>query len=178
MFMDLSKVFDTIHLALMISKLGAYGFSQDALHYLRSYLTNRQQRGQVNSNFSTWENIIGRVPQGTILEPSIFNMLFNDVFLFVSNSYLSNYADNNTLYAFGYNLKEIKNALRFDFDLILKWFEENYMLLNADKCHFMGLGEDTFFLKILSLIISSSIATRRENAWDYHLQQASFLKSH
>ena len=44
MFMDLSKAFDTIHHDLMIAKLGAYGFSHDALQYMRSYLTNRQQR--------------------------------------------------------------------------------------------------------------------------------------
>ena len=37
MFMDLSKAFDTIHHDLMIVKLGAYGFSQDALQYMRSY---------------------------------------------------------------------------------------------------------------------------------------------
>ena len=43
---------------------------------------------------------------------------------FVSNSYSSSYADDNTLYAFGYNLEEIKNTLRFDFDLVSKWFEE------------------------------------------------------
>ena len=43
----------------------------------------------------------------------------------------------------GYNLEEIKNTLRFDFDLVSKWFEENYMVLNADKCHFMCLGKDT-----------------------------------
>ena len=111
---------------------------------MRSYLTNRQQRGQVNSNFSTSENVITRVPQGTILGPLLFNNFVNDLFLFVSNSYLSNYADDNTLYAFGYNdLEEIKNALRFDFDLVLKSFEENYIVLNADKYHFMRLGKDT-----------------------------------
>ena len=43
----------------------------------------------------------------------------------------------------GYNLEEIKNTLRFDFDFVSKWFEENYMVLNVDKCHFMCLGKDT-----------------------------------
>ena len=43
-FMDLSNAFDIIHRDLMIVKLGTYGFSKDVLQYMRSYLTNRQQR--------------------------------------------------------------------------------------------------------------------------------------
>ena len=54
----LSKAFDTIDDDLMTAKLVAYGFSQDALLHMRSYLTNRQQRVRLNSNFSTWENIV------------------------------------------------------------------------------------------------------------------------
>ena len=42
MFMDLSKAFDKVPHDLMIVKLEAYGFSQDAVQYMRSYLTNRQ----------------------------------------------------------------------------------------------------------------------------------------
>ena len=42
MFMDLSKAFDTVPHDLMIVKLEAYGFSQVAVQYMRSYLTNRQ----------------------------------------------------------------------------------------------------------------------------------------
>ena len=61
MFMDLSQAFETIHHDSMIGKLGAYDFSQAALQYMRSYLTNRQQRVRVNSNFSVWENIIAGV---------------------------------------------------------------------------------------------------------------------
>ena len=110
---------------------------------MRSYLTNRQQKVRVNSSFSTWENIIARVLQGSILRPLLFNIFINDLLLFVSNSYLSNYTIDNSLYAFGYNPKEIKNTLRFDFDLVSKWFEENHVVLNANKCHFMSLGKDT-----------------------------------
>ena len=43
-FIVLSKTFDTIYHDLMIPKLIAYGFPQDVLQYMRSYVTNRQQR--------------------------------------------------------------------------------------------------------------------------------------
>ena len=48
-----------------------------------------------------------------------------------------------TLRVFGYNMEERKNTLHFDFNLVSKRFEENGMVLNADKCHFIGLGKDT-----------------------------------
>ena len=82
MFMDLTKAFDTIHHDLMIAKLGAYGFSKHARQYMRSYVTNRKQRVRVNSNFSTWESIIARVLQCSILGPLLFNIFINDLFLF------------------------------------------------------------------------------------------------
>ena len=100
---------------------------------MKSYLTNRQKRIRVNRNFSSCENIIAGVAQDSILGPLFLNIFINDLFLFVSNSCLSNYANDNTLHAFGYNLEEINNRLYFDFDLVSKWFEENYIVLNGDK---------------------------------------------
>ena len=87
--------------------------------------------------------IIAGVLQGSILGPLLFNIFINDLFLFVSRSNLSNYADYNTLYASGFNLKEVKNCLSTDFDAVTRWFYENHMALNAGKCHFMCLGKDT-----------------------------------
>ena len=71
----------------------------------------------------------------------LFNIFLNDLFLFVENSDLSNYADGNTLYSCGNNLEEVKQ--RGDFQIVTKWFYENYMVLNSGKCHFMCLGKNT-----------------------------------
>ena len=109
--MDLSKAFDTLNHDLLIAKLGAYGFETDALRYMKSYLKNRKQKVRVNKTFSEWERITTSVPQGSILGPLLFTIFVNDLFLFVSNASLGNYADDNTIYTFGDNLKTIKNTL-------------------------------------------------------------------
>ena len=139
-FMDLSKVFDTMNHDLLIIKLGAHGFQEDALVFMKSYFANRQQRVRVNSNFSMWEKIIPGVPAGSILGPLLFNIFLNNFFLFLENSDLSNYADGDTLYSSGNDLEKVKQTLRQDFEIVTKWFYENYMVLNSGKCHFMCLG--------------------------------------
>ena len=64
-------------------------------------------------------------------------------FYFEDKSYLSNYADDNVLYAFGSNMTEVKNKLSQDLPKLSKWFTENFMILNPVKCHYMCLGKDT-----------------------------------
>ena len=149
--MDLSKAFGTLNHKLLIAKLGVYVFDTKALNYIKSYLHNRKQRVSMNSNFSSWQEIIVGVPQDSISEPLLFSIFVNDLFLSVSSSNLSNYADDNTLYISGYNLKEVKEVLLNDLNKVTEWFFENYMVLNSGKCHFMYLGKnienETFTLK-------------------------------
>ena len=65
--MDLSKAYDCLPHDLIIAKFEAYGLSKSSLSLLQDYLTSRKQRVKIDSSNSTWNEIKGGVPQGSIL---------------------------------------------------------------------------------------------------------------
>ena len=125
LFMDLSKAFDTINHDLLLAKLKAYGFSTNALDVMCSCLKNRKQSVQINNNFSSGK-------KGFIHGPLLFNLFINDSVLFLTDTFLSNYADDNNLYSIGKDCDIIKNLLRKDFMALTEWFFEK-MSLNAHR---------------------------------------------
>ena len=139
--MDLSKAFDCIRHDLLIAKLHAYGFSREALALINDYLTNRQQRVKVNGSFSSWKSVTRGVPQGSVLGPLLFNIYINDLLLFIQNSDICNYADDTSISACDKSLDNISHRLETDCIVTLEWFADNFMKLNADKCHLLVLGQ-------------------------------------
>ena len=104
---DLSKAFDCLSHDLLITKLNAYGFGMEALKLIQNYLSNRKQRTKINTEYSSWEEILFGVPQGSILGPFLFNVFLCDLFLIMNNFELASYADDNTPYAVGKNIEEL-----------------------------------------------------------------------
>ena len=91
--MDLSKAFDCIPHELMIAKLSAYGFDNNSLKLIYSYLKGRNQRVKINAEYSSWKEILNGVPQGSVIGPLLFNIFRNELFFFVGKSKMCNYAD-------------------------------------------------------------------------------------
>ena len=131
---DISKAFDCLNHELLIAKLEAYGFDHNALNLIYSYLSNRKHRTKVNNAFSTWTNIMHGIPQGSILGPLLFNIYINDIFLFVNDTNLTNYADDNTTYTVNTSVDEVIHDLTEDTSTLLTWFKNNYFKMNLNKC--------------------------------------------
>ena len=118
---DLSKAFDCIPHDLIIAKLSAYNFSDEALSYIYSYLTNRRQCVRINNIQSQLETIILGVPQGSIFGPILFNLSINDLFLFVILASLYNFADDNTVSAFATTVSELIKILESESEVVIGW---------------------------------------------------------
>ncbi len=82
----------TIPHDVIISKLKAYGMSNQSLAFICRYLCNRKQRVKVLVEKSDWLNLIKGVPQGSIMEPpKIFNFFMNDFCWLFSEAILDSY---------------------------------------------------------------------------------------
>ena len=138
--MDLSKAFDTINYELLVAKLNVYGFSNEALKLILSYLRNRKQRVKVNTTFSSWVDLICGVPQGSVLGPILFNIFLNDLFFFLNDINICNFADDTTPFVCDLSLTEVVNKLEANSEIAVKWFKDNCMKLNSDKCHLLMGG--------------------------------------
>ena len=134
---DLSKSFDCLAHDLLIAKMAAYGFDYNATQLIHSYLTNRRQRVRMNLNYSTWSEIITGVPQGDILGPLVFNVYLSDYFLFIEESYVANYADNNSAYACKKDIHTVIKQLEEDSRILLEWVGNNVLKADPDKFHLL-----------------------------------------
>ena len=157
--MDLSKAYDCLPHDLIIAKFEAYGLSRSSLKLLLNYLEGRKQRVKIGSSYSFWFDIERGVPQGSILGPLLFNVFINDLFMFIENCEICNFADDNTLYSSGKELSYILENLKHDMKIILKWFKMNSLKANPAKFQFMILGKklgNKVKLKINSIVINES----------------------
>ena len=125
---------------LLLANLSAYGISTHSLNLLKSCLTNRRQRVRVENVTSDISYVNSGVPQGSVLGPLLFNFFINDLFYFITEAKLSNYADDNQLYFADTDPAVVEHVVNKELVVVCEWFRNNKMILNPEKCKALVLS--------------------------------------
>ena len=119
---------------LLIAKLHAYGFDNEALKFIYSNLKGRKQRTKINSSYSSFVEILFGVPQGSILGPLLFNAYICDPFNDVDDLDFISFANDNTPCSCLSDMISVLGQLKGGIDKISDWFKKKFlkeMLINV-----------------------------------------------
>ena len=130
-FLDFSKVFDTINQTILLLKLYQHGVRGISLQWFRSYLRNRNQQVQINNISSTKIHTITlSVPQGLNLGPLLFLLYVNDFPNCLNHSSTIMFADDTSVFITNPNIKIIYKQVNDGLNIIYTWLCTNKLSLN------------------------------------------------
>ena len=135
---DMSKAFDSLHLLLLLSKLEAYGFEDEIINLLKSYLCNRINRVKIGNKISFTRIVNRGCHQGSSLGPLLWNIFQNDLSYCVKPN-LSMYADDHQIYHPGPDLFTVKPKLTKSAENATRWYDTYLLPGNVKKYQIMNI---------------------------------------
>ena len=183
--LDFSAAFDIMDHELMLKKFKSYGFSQSALLWINSYLSDRRQMVYFNGSYSDVKHVKHGVPQGSCLGPLLYTIFTNDLPLVLQKASISMYADDSTIYLAEAKISDLNINLDRELKLVLDWINSNKLILNVSKTTSVVIGTNySLCLKPkLDLSISNMLIKQVEEtkllgviiesklSWDKHIQR-------
>ena len=126
-----------------VKKLQTYfNISICAVRWSENYLTNRQQKIVKPDRSSTLKPTDIGVQQGSILGPTLFIMYVNDLFKVIKKEVckMIMYADDTVVYTSSNTMDEGFSNLERSLCSIIKWCNNNRLMLNIGKTKHMIIG--------------------------------------
>jgi len=139
-YLDFAKAFDKVLIARLLKKVENMGVEGAVLGWVKSWLTDRKQRVQVDGARSSWRQVLSGVPQGSVLGPVLFVIFINDLEEEVrAGKGLKMFADDTKV---GQDVSEPGGTqeLQETLDKLWKWVSDWGMAFNVEKCHVVHFG--------------------------------------
>ena len=98
--------------------------------------------------YSSLLEITFGVQQESVLGPLLFNIFLIGLFFIIEDTEIASYADDNTPRVIADNIDGIIKSLEEASELLFKWFKDNLIKINVDKCHLLVSTNNIVKIKI------------------------------
>ena len=128
---------------------------------MKSYLSDRSQYVQLIDNVkSNLHSVSCDIPQGSVMEPLLFNIFINDIINATTKFTHIMYADDTTLVShlenFGATNIEIARKINQEISKVNTWLLSNKLVLNVAKSKFMLFFKHPKVVPTLKLLINGN----------------------
>jgi hypothetical protein len=135
-YLDFKKAFDTAPHQHLLCKLQSYGITNKIYSWVADFLSGRCQRVRVGKALSPFNDVLSGIPQGSILDPTLFTIFINDISDEIQ-SFCRIFADETKVFNTVKN-----NILQNDLDRLQSWSEKWNLYFNASKCNVLHMGRN------------------------------------
>ena len=126
-------------------------------------MKQQKQSVQINNTYGIFQLLLSGAPQGSILCTILFNLFINDFFIYIKNSDLHNFADDNTIAWVSSSLNGLISELEKEGNIATKWFRDNSMIVNPGKFQAIIIDRKNQRNNPQKLTIYKKIITSSEN---------------
>ena len=151
---NMSAAFDVVDHGILLNKLKLYGFDEQAIMWMKNYLSGRSQAVYIDGSLSSFLPVDIGVPQGSILGPLCYILFTNDLpeTVLKTNSHvhwteltthcaecggLCCFADDSTYSVSSQDQDHLKQKLNEKYTVMANYLGNNRLKLNDDKTHLL-----------------------------------------
>lgn len=138
LFIDLKKAFDTVNHEQVLDICYRAGIRGLGYNLIESYLQNRSQAVSVNGVTSQMHQVTCGVPQGSVIGPTLFLMLMNDISAISLHGNMILYADDAALFYASEDENINYAKVNEDLESLQLFFSSKKLVLNVAKTKLMN----------------------------------------
>ena len=134
LFLDLKSAFDKVNKTSLLINTHRIGIRGRMAHFIQEFLKNRQFNVRCGNTYSPMYNQDHGLPQGSVLSPSLFLIMINDICKYIpSEVKYSLYADDVAIWCTDYCVDRANRKIQLALTIIQQWCEETGLLISIAK---------------------------------------------
>ncbi|WP_230209703.1 reverse transcriptase domain-containing protein [Solemya velum gill symbiont] len=179
-FLDFEKAYDMLWKKGLLYKLHSLGIEGNMFGWIRSFLEERTFQVRLNQHLSKVCSVSNGTPQGSVISPTLFNIMVNDLHTVLKNCSISQFADDSSVWASFMNIWTAKRVIEEDLLNISNWCNQWGFKLSDTKTLTLVFARrkipDDFYIKMgnlpLNLVSNAKVLGvifDRRLVWSMHV---------